>query len=226
MIRRMVVIVAAIAMPVSLVAASSGVAGAAKPVFNGNATNYTISCKNLTGTVTFSKPLNLTGYTDGTVITTTVSGTLTGCKASKAAGKVVVSGGTISGSLKGQPGTPGNPSGTCTGLLGNTTEGAGSTLSTTWSGSPAITSGPTVLHVAQVSGGTYVGKKSVSYGQFQISGALPNTASGSFQGSDAGASDLTTAATTLSTTALAGQCASGLSSLGIVAEKHVPIFLG
>jgi hypothetical protein len=231
MIKKILLIAVAIAMPVGILSASGGIAGAkGKPVFDGNATNYTVSCKDLTGTVSFSPKLTLAGYTNGTAVQTHVTGSFSKCKqgaASKADGKVAISGGTFNGTLTGAPGTPAAPSGQCTSLEGNTTEPPGSSLSVTWTGSPAITSGPSVENILQVTGGSYTGKKSVVYGQFKISGALPNSSSGSFQGTDSGHSSLTQAATTQSESVLASECAGGgITSLGITSEKHVPVFLG
>jgi hypothetical protein len=230
MIRKILLVAMAVAMPIGIVSATGGIAGAkGKPVFNGNATNYTVSCKDLSGTVHFSRPLDKNGYTSGST-TTTVTGTLSGCKqgaASKADGKVAISGGTVSGSLVGTAGTPATPEGQCTSLVGNTTENPGSSLGVTWSASPAITSGASHLNILQVTGGTYTGKKSVQYGQFKISGEPPNSSSGSFVGTDSGHSTSITAVTTESTTAILSQCEStGISSLTITQEKKVPVFLG
>jgi len=74
MIRKMLVVAAAIAMPVSAIAVSGGFAGAT----TGSAATDTIVCKTITGTVTFSPKLTVAGYASG-ITTTTVKAALGGC---------------------------------------------------------------------------------------------------------------------------------------------------
>ena len=62
MIRKLLVVAAAIAMPVSIVAVSGGMASASNPH---TAATDTASCKAITGTVKFSPKLDNTGYTSG-----------------------------------------------------------------------------------------------------------------------------------------------------------------
>ena len=75
MIRKLLVIAAAIAMPVSIVAVSGGMANASSPHTVGT---DKVTCKDLTGTLTFSPKLDKAGYKSGS-ITTTVSASVSGC---------------------------------------------------------------------------------------------------------------------------------------------------
>ncbi len=100
MIRKLLVIAAAIAMPVSLVALAGGSASAANPR---TSTSDTIICKTITGTVKFSPKLDKTGYTNQ-AIKTTVTATVTGCTV-KGSTAYKVSKGTITGSITGAKGT-------------------------------------------------------------------------------------------------------------------------
>ncbi|MGD0394623.1 MAG: hypothetical protein ABSC41_18495 [Acidimicrobiales bacterium] len=212
MIRKLLVVAAAIAMPVSVVAVSGGLAGASNPHTAGT---DTITCKTLKGTVSFSPALTLKGYTSG-VTTTTVKTTLSGCTV-KGSTKEKVTGGTASGTIKSTKGK----GGTCGGLTAASITDAG-TLTTKWTATPAAA--PSVLNIKSVAGAV----KS-SHGTFTIPGKVKGTATGSFLGTNKGASDKTVAQTTETTTALATACASsaGLKSLAIETEPGTtPISLG
>lgn len=211
MFRKMLVIAAAIAMPVSLVAVSSGVAGAKK---GPSAATDTATCTGLSGTISFSEPLTFAGYPSGTE-TTTVSGTLSGCTAS---GSYAVTGlsATLSGSFAGKPGSAKKPSGLCTGLLGTTKEKG--TITVTWASSPGIAA--TTIGLKSATGGTATDGNA----SFSLGGKYK----GSFGGSDKGAGSSVSAETTQSTTALSAECAgAGISSLSIVSPPSGnPITLG
>ena len=126
MIRKLLVIAAAIAMPVSLVALAGGSASAA---ISHSSTSDTIICKTITGTVKFSPKLDKTGYTNQ-AIKTTVTATIAGCTV-KGTTAYKVSKGTITGTITGVKGTTSKKAGTCTGLLGSSTDTG--TLTSKWS---------------------------------------------------------------------------------------------
>jgi hypothetical protein len=214
MIRKMLVIAAAIAMPVSVVAATGGLAGASAKA--GSAATDTITCTKLTGTVKFSPKLTDAGYTSGAT-TTTVTATVSGCTA-KGSFATKVTSGTVTGTIKGAAGTVSSPSGKCASLTGSNTDTG--TLSTKWAAKPAVPN--TVLTVKSVSGGT----KS-SHGTFTIPGTTKGSAAGSFEGANKGASDKTVAQTTDTVTQIFSACSSGVSSLAIETEPGAtPVTLG
>ena len=200
MIRKMLVVAAAIAMPVSVIAASGVTAGAAK---GPSAATDTAVCTGLTGTVTFSQPLTNAGYTSGVEVAS-LSGSLSGCTASGAV-PVSISGASFSGTFSGKAGSAKHPSGQCTGLLG-TTKQKGS-LTTSWSSSPGVPS--TVLSVKTVSGAV-----SGSNASFTVNGSYK----GSFGGSDKGKTSVTKAQTVETVSTLAADCGgSGISVIHVTA---------
>ncbi len=214
MIRKMLVVAAAIAMPVSIIAVSGGIAGASNP-HAGSATTDTISCTKITGSVKFSPALTTKGYTSG-VTTTTVTATLTGCTV-KGTYTDKVTSGAVSGTIKSTKGK----GGTCGGLVAKSITDAG-TLTTKWKATPAVPNSG--LNIKSVAGGT-----KNNHGTFTIPGTVKGTAAGSFQGANKGASDKTIAQTTATVSQLATACSSkgGLSSLAIETEPGTtPISLG
>jgi hypothetical protein len=214
MIRKMLVVAAAIAMPVSIVAVSGGMAGASAP-HAGSATTDTVSCTKIAGSVKFSPALNMKGYTSG-VTTTTVTATLTGCTAKGTFADKITSG-AVSGTIKSTKGK----GGTCTGLTAKSITDAG-TLTVKWKAS--ATTANSGLNIKSIAGGV-----KNSHGTFTIPGTTKGTAAGSFQGANKGASDKTVAQTTDTATQLAAACSSknGLSSLAIETEPGAtPISLG
>ncbi len=213
MIRKLLVVAAAIAMPISIVAVSGGTASASNPHTAGT---DTITCTKLTGTVKFSPKLTDTGYTSGAT-TTTVTATVSGCSA-KGSFTTKVTSGTVTGTIKGAAGTKASPSGKCAALTGSNTDAG--TLTTKWTATPA--DAPSVLVVKSVAGGT----KS-SHGTFTIPGKTVGSASGSFLGANSGKSDKTVAQTTDTLTQILASCKSGLSTLAIETEPGaVPVSLG
>ncbi len=209
MIRRMVVIAAAIALPVSVVAATGSMAGAGAPKID--ATHNTVTCTGVSGTVKFSPPIT-TNESAGTE-TTSIKATLTGCT-SNATGLTV-----LSGSAKGSISST-HTAGTngCTALAGNNTENG--TLTTKWKSSPKLSSGSSVVTVHSVMGS--IGSNGNA--TFHIPGSTPSSGTGSFSGTDNGASDATSAQTTTSASSILATCetAKGLKSIGIQSPQSGP----
>ena len=197
MIRKLLVVAAAVAMPVSIVAVSGGIAGAVKPP---SAATDTAVCTGITGTVHFSIPLTNAGVTSGAEVTT-LSGTLSGCTASGAF-PVTLSGGSFSATLTGKAASAKHPAATCGGLAGATKESG--TLTTTWAGSsPAVPATTTKLKTA-------TGGISGAVASFTVQGKY----SGSFGGADKGKSSATNARTTETIASILTSCAgSGVSVL-------------
>ncbi len=208
MIRKLLVVAAAIAMPVTAIAVSSGTATASSPQ---TAATDTIICKDITGTVTFSPKEDAAGYV-GQSVKSTISATLSGCTASGAT-KETVTKGVVTGSITGAKGTTKSPAGTCAGLVSKSSTDTG-TLTVKWRATPTVPNSG--LNVKSIAGGTTSG----GYGFFTIPGSVKGTANGSFLGSNSGASDTSTSQTKLKASALATTClsSSGLSSIAITTE--------
>lgn len=208
MLRKLLVIAAAITMPISIVAVSGGIAGANT---SGVAGKDSVVCKDIAGTITFSRDLNNTGYTSGTIVTT-VSATLTGCKASGPF-TVTVSKGKTTGTLTSVAGTVAKPVGKCTALIGSASEVG--TLTTAWTSSPSVPS--SVIHPRSDTGGTHSG-----HGTFTIPGTTSNSPSptGSFGGTaETGSTDKSVAQTSLTTAAIITACKKGVKSLSITTDS-------
>ena len=94
MIRKLLVVASAIVIPMSVVAVSGGIASANT---TGPAAKDSIICKAITGTLHFNRPLNNTGYSSGTIVTT-VSATLSSCTVSGTY-HVAVSKGVVTGTI-------------------------------------------------------------------------------------------------------------------------------
>jgi len=198
MIRKLLVVAAAIAMPVSVIAVSGGIAGAAK---GPSAATDTATCTTLSATVHFSIPLTLTGSTSGTEVTT-ISGTYSGCSASGAF-PISITSGTISGTFTSKPGSAKHPTAGCANLSGVSKEKG--SIVTTWN-NPAA--GTTTTIVKSITGGTAGG-----HGTFQVNGKYK----GSFGGADKGKTSTNAAQTSATVAAITAQCSSGgVSSLSIV----------
>jgi hypothetical protein len=201
MIRKILVIAAAIAMPVSVVAVTGGVAGAKGKA--PTAATDTATCTGLSALVSFSIPLTTAGVPSGTD-TTTVSGTLSGCTVAGAFGPVAVSGATISGTFAGKPGSAKHPAATCGGLLGATKEKG--SIAVSWNSTPAVPG--TTISLKSATGGVATDGNA----SFSIAGKYK----GSFGGADKGKTSSVTAETTQSTATLAGECGgAGISSINI-----------
>lgn len=215
MLRKLLVIAAAIGLSISVVVVTAGIAGASNGRA-GSASTDTITCAKITGTVSFSPKLTVKGYTSGST-TTTVRATVSGCTV-KGAYMAKVTSGAVTATIKGVAGTAKSPSGTCGGLTGSHT--ATGTVSTRWTATPVV---PTsVLTLKSIAGAI----KS-NHGTFVIPGSIKGSAVGSFEGANKGASDKTVAQTSEAASQLATACAAGISSLAIETEPGVtPLTLG
>jgi hypothetical protein len=210
MIRKLLVVAAAIALPVSLVAVSGGIAGASN---SHTAATDTIVCKDLAGTLAFSPTITKKGHTSGKE-KTTVSATLSDCKVSGQTA-ITVTKGTVKGSFTGATGTAKAPVASCASLASGGTESG--TLTTTWTATAGGPVAPTVRTIKSEKRGTAGG-----HSTFTIPGTVKGSATGSFGGSNSGASDTTTSETTLTTSALATACLTkGLSSVAIRTDPGV-----
>lgn len=207
MLRKLLVVAAAVTIPVSVVAVGGGLANAANPH---TAAADSISCKDISGTVSFSPKLTGSGYKSGTV-KDKISAKVSGCTVSGST-KETVSQGTVSGTISGAAGTSSKPTGTCSGLSGYSTDTG--TLTITWKATPAVPA--STLGVKSVYGTV----SKAGYGLFDIPGKVKSTAGGSFVGSDKGAKDKSVAQTTSKATSILSTCEkSGLSSIGITQES-------
>ena len=179
MIRKVLVVAAAVAIPLGLVTATGGLAGAkaAPPI---NATTNTVTCTGVAGSAKFSPPLT-TNEGAGNE-TTTIKAKLSGCT-SNATG-LSVTGGSVSGSFSAThtAGTNG-----CASLAGSSSESG--VLTVKWKTTPKLSSGNSEVTVSSVDGGL----GSDGNATFTIPGSTPDSGTGSFSGTDHGASDSTTA---------------------------------
>jgi len=220
LIRKMLLIAAAVAMPVGLVAATAGTASAGK-IVDPTLAPATANCTVSGGTLTFKVPIGIVtagGYqapakNKGNQIK--ISGVTLTCTSSVVAGSFT---GTASGKIKTtHPGQDPATFYSCTGLLGVSPQpGAtlGGSLKVKWS--PPVgqkfASSKSVIAITSTSGGVDMG----GHGTFTIPGN-PGTGSisGSFPGADAGASSSSTTATAETESQLAAQCqtSGGLASL-------------
>jgi hypothetical protein len=202
MLRKLMLVAVAAAAPIGLIAVA-GTAGATKtpPV---NATNNTVSCTTIKGTVTFVPPVT-SSETAGSS-STKIKATVTGCTSN--AGGLTVTSGAAAGTLTDSR-TTGEDG--CTALAGGSS--ATGPITIKWKTSPKLSSGSSVIHVNSEAGG--VGGDGNA--TFQIPGTTPNgTPSGSFQGTDAGSGDLASAQTTTSALSILGTCDSkGLKTIHI-----------
>jgi hypothetical protein len=204
MIRKLLLIAAATAMPLGVVAAVGTSSGAAAPKVN--ATDATVTCTGISGSVKFS-PAITADETAGTT-KTAIKATLTGCTTNDG---VTVTKAAASGTLT-DTRTAGENG--CSALAGSSAD-AGK-LTTKWTTTPKLSSGSSVIQVNSVNGS--IG--SDGNATFSIPGSTPNgTPSGSFQGTNGGASDATSAQTTTSAASILTTCEGkkGLKSFDIEA---------
>jgi hypothetical protein len=219
MIRKMLVIAAAVAMPVSVIAATGGVAGAKAAT---GIAGDSISCTSLSATVHLSPPLTPNGVTSGPPATTTITsttGSLAGCTVTKGAVDGVALTnvtGTISATLhaKKAPSAK-HPGSTCAGLLSATKESGNITVAwhSSTAGAPAIPS--TVISVKSVTASAPTSGGNAGHGVFAVAGKN----SGSFLGADKGKTSSLTARTVQTTAQLATACtpSPGISSVPVQA---------
>jgi hypothetical protein len=192
MIRKVLLVAAAVAVPAGLII-GGGVAAAGAPKIN--ATNDTATCTTVSGSAKFS-PAVSSSEAAGTT-TTTVKATLGGCT-TNAAGLTITSGST-KGSFVSNSHTAGTNG--CSALVGASPE-TGS-LTTTWKTSPKLSSGNSVTPVTQVYGTVTSGGNA----QFEIPGpGGTSSGTGSFEGTNGGASDGSDAQSTQSATAILATC--------------------
>ncbi len=204
MFRKVLLVAAAAALPVSMVAATGTIAGAKAPTVN--ATNNTATCTGLKGTAKF-KPAISENETVGATEVTTIAAKLTGCT-SNATG-LTVKGGSVKGSFSD---TITSANG-CASLLGSNTEAG--TLTTKWTTTPKLSSGSSVVTVHSVQGGV---APDGTNAEFQIPGTVADSATGSFSGTDSGASGTTAAQSKQTVTALGKSCAGKSGIKGISLE--------
>ncbi len=212
MLRKMLLIAAATAMPLGFMAAVGGSAGAGAPKVN--ATDATVSCTGITGSVKI-KPAITSDEAAG-LSTISIKAKLSGCTTNDG---VTVTSASVKGALTstrtaGENGCAELASGT-----GGT--GESGTLTTKWKTTPALSSGSSVIHPTSFSG-TLLGS---GYVAFSIPGSTPNgTPSGSFQGTNAGASDQTTGQTKETGVQLITACGGkkGLSTIDLTSSASPP----
>jgi hypothetical protein len=201
-------LMAAAVIPVGVIAATGGTAGAATKV---DATNYTVTCSGLSGSVKFSKPETIAGTSAPSPATDTIKGDLTGCTVSSGTGTAVtVASAKISGSLT-------NPSSyhKCGGSSGEPIAVTGS-VTIKWKTAPKLTAASTVITAATATLTTDLSTVEVD---FTIDGS---SSTGPFEGSDSGASDAVSGSTGAgSGTSLLASCAAkkGLKGLTLVSPS-------
>jgi hypothetical protein len=194
---KVLLLAAVVAVPLTAISASTEVGATTVPV---DATNYTMNCSSVSGTMKFSPSYRTfhEGVFAAGSYTTTVRARLSGCTATPTAGgaPISVSSGKVTGSfvsvtdgscfdtdyVEVAPGFlipewypllyPDNPTGP-------------GQLTTSWRTSPKLSSGNTVTTVNSALGGT-AGSEAL----FAIPSALPDQSAGSFSGTDGGASSL------------------------------------
>jgi hypothetical protein len=206
MIRRILTVVAAAAIPVGFIVATSGMASAGG---GPNVMNDTASCTAVTGSLSFNPPLSDTGT--ATSDTVTIKLAYSGCTD----GSSLLT--TLTGKVKGTFVTASN---SCAGLESPTIVTTG--LVSKWKMSPKGTPNTTTL----IAGETESGVSSGGDGEFVIGapGASPGPSStGAFEGTDGGASSNGTLVTTLTTGELGTACGSpkGLKKVGIGTGSNI-----
>jgi hypothetical protein len=177
-----------------------------------DASHDTVACDTLLkGTVGFKPSLTASGGSPDVI---TIKGSLTGCSTNDSN---ITS---ISGSVKG---TLNSPTNGFTSLLGPSS--ATGTITITWKTVPALVSKTTTITIAA---GNIVGSTnspfsdSATYGEFSISGS---TQTGSFDGSDNGASSFTHALTVEGITQLAAE-GTGIKGIKAVTIGSAEVSLG
>jgi hypothetical protein len=222
MLRKLLLIAAAVAMPLGFIAATAGTASAGKTI-DPTLAPATANCTTSGGSLTFKVPIGIVtagGYqapakNKGNQIK--VSGVTLTCTSSVVAGTFT---GTASGKIKTtHPGQDPATFYSCVALVGVSPQ-PGATLSGSlkikWS-PPAgqkFASSKSVTGISSVLGGTDMS----GHGTFTIPGN-PGTGSisGSFPGADAGASSTSTTATSLTEAQIGAQCtqAGGVSTIAL-----------
>jgi hypothetical protein len=209
MIRKLLLVVAATAMPIGFIAATGGMASAkTSPV---NATTATVTCTGITGTAKFTPAI--TASESAGTSTTSIKAKLTGCTTNDG---VTVSGASVSGVLSSTR-TAGENG--CTALAGSSADSGN--LTTKWKTAPKLVSPTSTIAVKSIAG-SIGGDGNAT---FSIPGTTPNGApSGSFQGTNSGASDATSAQTTTSASSILTTCEGkkGLKSFAFTTPASGP----
>jgi hypothetical protein len=223
MLRKMLLIAAAVAMPVGVIAATAGTAAAMK-VTDQTGAPATASCTTSGGTLTFKVPIGIVttgGYqapTKNKGNQIKVAGVTMTCTSSAVSQGTFT--GTLSGKLKtGNPGDTPTQEYSCTALVGVSPAPGGfltGSLSIKWAAPAGVkfSAKKTSIPVTSILGGV----NGSSQGTFTIPGN-PGTGSiiGGFPGSDGGASGTSTDATAQTESQLATQCqgTTGLSTIAL-----------
>jgi hypothetical protein len=209
MIRKMLVVAAAAAMPITAIAATGGFAAAAAPKID--ATHYTVSCTKITATAKFTPALSTAGAPVSNQATA-IKGSASGCTATPSAGgaAVTVVSAAISGTIN-----DASSNHQCTGLLTPTTETGSLTIK--WKTTQKLVSGTSVVNPGTVTGGAG------GDGHATFTLGFNAATSGPFQGTDSGVSSSTDAETTTTVGAINGLCGGkkGLKSIAIVQDTNV-----
>lgn len=215
MIRKMLVIAAAIVVPVSVVGVTGGVAGAAKAT---GVEADTLHCATEQTVASFSIPFTTTGVTVGQEMTS-ISGSFSDCTVSGATTVTGTVTGTISGTLiSGKPASVKHPAGVCSSLAGGVTTKEKGILTVVWhdSSDAAVNGLVSTTKVKDIQGGT-ITVDSVLYGAFTVQGKAGKT--NLFQGTDKGKSSVASSMTVTPGTTLLSDClATGLSSIQLQAQ--------
>ncbi len=208
MIRKILVAAAAAAMPMTAIAATGTMAGAAVKV---DATHYTVDCTGIAATAKFSPALTNTATAPSNEATS-ISGSASGCTATPTAGgtPVSISGVKIKGTINSA-----NSQHTCGGLVAATPTTGSLTLK--WTTSPKLTSASSVVNPTTVQGAAGAN------GHATFSLAFGPQTSGPFQGTDNGTSSTTSAQTGPTTAQILTTCGAkgGLKKLAIVTNTNV-----
>jgi hypothetical protein len=204
MIRKLLLVAATVALPVSLLAATGATAGA-KGAPKIDATDYTVACTGFAGSAKFTPPLKK-GFQGSE--STKITATLSGCTATGPSGSTPIT--SITGKLTG---TTTNPNADdCEGLENNTP--ITGTLTTKWTTTPKLTNASSVVTAGTVT------ETLASNGSLQLNFSGKGS-SGPFQGTNAGASDATSATTVESAATLLTAC-SGKSGVKTVTVTGPP----
>ena len=212
MIHKLVMIIVLAMMPVTATAIIGEPIGGSK-VQTVDATNYTATCAGIQGSLTFSPPIH--DFSSGGTTSVTMRANLSGCHSSPALASGFT--GKLTGSFSLGPG--GIPP--CAGVGVPMPTLSGSSLSIHWGRTRAIlSSGDSVIGIFDLSSG--VGPSTTIAIYLPSPGGTPSSATGSFQGTDAGADDQLATGTRLGHAALEGKCASRKGLAKVVFSGGVP----
>jgi hypothetical protein len=224
MARKALVGLSVMAVAVTVFFVGGQPAGAKGPAVN--ATDGTVVCSSIRGTVKFSPPLT-TNEKAGTT-TSTFRGTLEECSATVPSSPPVIVHSAQSLVEFRSPHGPGFdgcdiPAARAAdvGRAAGATSGAG-TLTIKWRSTPKLSSGPSIVNVSSTE--TSVASDGNLLVQFPGPGGTSGGATGSFSGTNSGASDTLAAQSDLSASTIEADCSSkgGLKSLGVTSPPSSP----